>query len=75
MSVLFNSLAKHPNDFVEVSSAFIQSWLQFFLSIHFTRKAFAEEVRNSITDPLNAFNTSGNFAPTFDSEHTLNHIL
>lgn len=48
VSVLFNSLTTHPNDFVEVCSAFIQCWLQFFFtSLHFTGKAFAEEVKNT----------------------------
>lgn len=78
VSVLFNSLTKHPNDFVEVSSAFIQSWLQFlffFFSLYFTGKAFAEGIKNTTTDPFHAFITSWNFAPTFDSEHTLNDIL
>lgn len=75
VSVLFNSLTTHPNDFVEVCSAFIQCWLQFFFtSLYFTGKAFAEEVKNT-TDLFNAFITSWNFAPTFDSEHTLNYIL
>lgn len=77
--VCLNSLTKHFNDFVEVSSAFIQSWLQFHLffflnSLYFTGKGFAEEDKNT-TDPYHAFITSWNFAPTFDSEHTLNHIL
>lgn len=80
VSVLFNSLTMHPNHFVDLSSAFIQCWLQFFFiylffySLYFTGKAFAEDVKNT-TDLFNAFITSWNFAPTFDSEHTLNYIL
>lgn len=46
VSVCLNSLTKHFNDFVEVSSAFIQSWLQFHLFFFF--KTFCILLENDL---------------------------